>query len=85
MALNFTPPSSANALDFYEVWLDDGTDNPVQKYCIFDEISASGATLSGLVSGRTYKLKIAACDVYWNGSGLSTTPAFSNEITFVTP
>lgn len=82
--LDFTAPSSTNTLDFYEVWIDDGSSNPIQLYYPFDEISATGDTLSGLVSGTTYKIKIAACDEFWNGSGLSTTPAWSNEIEITT-
>lgn len=73
--LNFTPPSSTNALDFYEVWVDDGTNNPELLYHFFDEIPDSGSTLTGLTSGVTYTVKVVACDEFWNRSD------FSNEVT----
>lgn len=76
--LHFTPPSSANLLDFYEVWIDDGTNNPVHIYHAFDEITATGETLSGLSSGVVYKIKVFACDVFWNRS------LVSNEIQITT-
>jgi hypothetical protein len=82
--LNFTPPTSTNSLSFYEVWLSDGTDDPIQLYTPFKEIYASGQILIGLVLGTSYTIKIAACDEFYNGSGLSETPAYSNEITFST-
>lgn len=62
--LNFTVSSSTNTLDFYEVWIDDGTNNPRQLYHFWDEISSSGDTLTGLTAGTTYTIKIVACDIY---------------------
>jgi len=62
--LTFTAPSSNNTLDFYEVWI-----NGTYK----QEITGSGATVSGLVSGN--KVVIYACDIYYNRS------IKSNEIT----
>ena len=76
--LDFTPPASTNALDFYEVFIDDGTENPVQIYTVFDEISGTGGVLSGLTSATTYKITIIACDEYWNRS------LESNEIEITT-
>lgn len=79
--LNFTPPSSTNSLSFYEVWIDDGTSNPRQLYLIHSEITASGATVD--LTGITLtglKIKLAACDIYWNGSGYSDNPSWSNEV-----
>ena len=76
--LNFTPPASTNALDFYEVYIDDGTSNPIQLYTVFKEISGSGQVLSGLTSETTYKIQVVACDEFWNRSGRS------NEITITT-
>lgn len=84
---NFTPPTgSTNAIDFYEVWIREvGKNNPVQKYLPNEfEITASGQTLTGLKVGVTYIAKLATIDVFYNGSGLSDTPSFSNEITFST-
>lgn len=85
--LNFTPPSSVNPVEFYEVWIDDGTNNPRQLYSEHQEILASGAAITGLITGKTYKVKIAACDSYWNGSGYADyrgESSWSNEITFTT-
>lgn len=75
--LDFTPPSSTNALDFYEVWIDDGV-TEWHPYCRWQEITGSGGTVSGLASGTTYKIKIKAADIYYNLSG------FSNEIEITT-
>lgn len=61
--LNFTPPASTNTLDFYEVYV-----NGFYK----QEITGSGATVSGLISGD--KVTVYACDIYYNRS-------ISNEIT----
>lgn len=84
--VTFTPPASANAIDFYEVWLEEvGNETPEQKYLPNNqELTASGQTITGLTSGKTYKLRLATCDVFYNGSGMSETPAFSNEIIFTT-
>lgn len=83
VVLNFTPPSSTNALDFYEVWAYDGV-TQIWKHFPFTEITASGATISGLDSATTYTIKLAACDEYMNGSGLNASPAWSNEIEITT-
>ncbi|MEM4935383.1 MAG: fibronectin type III domain-containing protein [Thermoplasmata archaeon] len=84
--VTFTPPASTNAIDFYEVWLEEvGSFNPVHRFTPRDqELTASGQTITGLTSGKTYKLRLATCDVFYNGSGMSETPAFSNEIIFTT-
>ena len=83
--LNFTPPTAVNGLDFYEIWLDDGTGKLEQKYFpIQQELTASGQTLTGLTPGTTYKIKLSAIDMFYNGAGQSTTPAFSNEVIFTT-
>jgi hypothetical protein len=78
VVLNFTPPNSLNALDFYEVWIDDGTNDVNLIYKPFSEIQTAGDTLSGLLSETDYIVKITACDIYYNRSD------FSNEITFKT-
>jgi len=62
--LNFTPPSSTNVLDFYEVYVDRG--NILEKYLPYSEITASGVTVSGLLSGD--KVYLYACDIYYNRS-----------------
>jgi len=76
--LNFTPPSSTNLLDFYEVWIDDNTGNLRHTKLRWQEITASAQNITGLASGTTYKIKIIACDEFWNRS------EFSNEITVLT-
>ena len=83
--VNFTPPSSVNGIDFYEIWSDDGTNDPQQLYLPrLQEITASGQIITGLKPLTQYKIKLATCDIYWNGSGNSDTPAFSNEVIFTT-
>jgi hypothetical protein len=60
--LNFTPPSSVNAIDFYEVYIND----------IFNkEITASGQTVTGLTSLTNYKVKVKVADIYFNISAIS--------------
>ena len=76
--LNFTPPSSFNFLSFYEVWIDDGTENLRHTKLRWQEITGSGQNITGLTSLTTYKIKIVACDTFWNRS------EFSNEITVTT-
>jgi hypothetical protein len=82
--LNFTPPTSTNALDFYEVWverLDLGTweeDRVKGRYNINQEITSSGDTITGLLANTTYRIRVVACDIYWNRS------EFSNQITITT-
>jgi len=76
--LNFTAPSiNVNANDFYEVWINDGV-NQWQQYVSHQEITASGDTVSDLVSATTYSIKIKTADIYYNLS------SFSNEITITT-
>lgn len=55
--LNFTPPASVNALDFYEVYVN-GFYN--------SEITGSGAAVFGLMAGD--KVNVYACDIYYNRS-----------------
>ena len=73
--LSFTVPNTTNALDFYEVWVDKNDDKGWQILRPTDEITASGDTISGVLAG--YKIKVYACDIYYNRS------LESNEITLV--
>jgi hypothetical protein len=83
--INFTPPASINGIDFYEIWLDDGTGKLEQKYFPWQqELTASGQTITGLTPATTYRLRLCAIDNFYNGAGQSDTPAFSNEIIFAT-
>ncbi|MAN28808.1 MULTISPECIES: hypothetical protein [Mesonia] len=61
--LYFTPPNSINPLDFYEVYIDDGS--VLSKYKPFTKILESGQTITGLASGHL-KISIKAVDVYYN-------------------
>jgi len=83
---NFTPPSSFNALDFYEIWIKEkGVFNAENEYMPNRiELTASGQTLTGLNPDTDYIVKIASIDYMYNGSGMSQTPSFSNEIEFKT-
>ncbi|MHC0442308.1 fibronectin type III domain-containing protein [Flavobacterium sp. 3-210] len=60
--LNFTPPSSANTIDFYEVYL-----NSMYK----GRITASGQSITGLTTITQYKIEILAVDIYYNKSLVS--------------
>lgn len=85
--INFTTPvGSVNAIDYHEVWLEQvDVFNPVHRYLPrYKKITTSGQTLNGLISGKTYKLKLATCDIYLNGSGVLENASFSNEVTFTT-
>lgn len=44
--LNFTPPpANTNVNDFYEVWLDDGSDNVIQRNFPLGEVTGSGQVI----------------------------------------
>lgn len=86
--LNFTPPvGSLNGVDFYEVWIYDGTalkDLFVPRM----EITGSGAIITGLNKGRIQTVKIVTRDTLYNcleDINNPGTPIFSNEIKFYTP
>lgn len=70
--LDFTTPASTNAIDFYEVWIDDGKTRGMPLFA-FQEIAISGDTLSNLEAGTTYAIKIRTVDFYYNVSGFSNT------------
>lgn len=86
--LNITSPSATETTftfteipeaDFYEVWVY----YPKNKvWILVNEISNSGDTITGIENIADVKIKIATCDQYWNGSGMSediNRRAFSNE------
>lgn len=60
--LNFTPPSSANGVDFYEVYV-----NGVFK----NEIKNSGDFVLGLIKNTNYNIEIIAVDNLYNKSEFS--------------
>lgn len=74
--LNFTPPSSTNAIDYYEVY-----NNGV----FLNKISASGEYAKGLTASTLYNITIVAVDVFYNKSIvsnlLSVTTSASDDIT----
>lgn len=77
VTLNFTTPSSANAIDFYEVLLMNN-DATYPRWILWSEITASGQNVTGLTSGVNYSIRIRTADIYWNISDRS------NEVTFTT-
>jgi hypothetical protein len=60
--LNFTPPSSTNAIDYYECWA-----NGVQK----NNITASGKYITGLTPNTSYNITLIAVDIFYNKSVVS--------------
>lgn len=60
MQLNFTPPSSANAIDYYEVWINGNYSGK--------RITSSGEFITGLNPSTSYTIKLIARDIYYNGS-----------------
>lgn len=58
--LNFTAPTgSANAIDFYEVYLNG-------RY--YQKITASGQHITGLAPNTTYNIEVKPVDIYYNKS-----------------
>jgi len=70
--LNFTPPSSSNAIDFYRCYA-----NGLFK----NKIMASGDYITGLTASTSYALTIEAVDVYGNTSLISNTVSTSTNTT----
>lgn len=67
--LNFTAPTgSTNAIDFYEVWINGFP---------YQNITASGGTVTGLTTGTSYEIEVKPVDIYYNKS-------ISNKITQTT-
>ena len=69
VVLNFTEPSSTNAVLQYEVWVDGA---------FWQWITASGGMVTGLVTATNYDIQIKTADIYYNISG------FSNNVNFTT-
>lgn len=67
--LNFTAPSSTNAIDYYEIWIDGVRSRKT--------ITASGQYVMGLVASTTYSIEVKPVDIYYNVSS-------SNPITQLT-
>ena len=62
--LNFTPPSSTNAIDYYEVYING----------VFSKnITASGQLITGLTASTSYSITVIAVDIFLNKSTVSNT------------
>lgn len=86
ITLIFTTPSSFNVIDFHEIWIKEKeVFDPKTEYLPNDfEITGSNQILTGLKSNTEYIVKLATCDIMYNGSGMSDTPSFSNVVEFRT-
>jgi len=67
--LNFTPPSSTNAIDYYELYL-----NGILQA---QRITASGQYITGLTPNTFYNIKLKAVDIFYNKSVVSNIVALS--------
>jgi hypothetical protein len=74
--LNFTPPSSTNAIDYYECYA-----NGVLK----NRITASGRYITGLTASNSYNITVVAVDVFYNKSVVSNTINVSTNTTSAVP
>lgn len=64
--LNFTPPTSVNGVDFYEVYINGERINS-------KEIKNSGEFITGLTPSTNYNIRIVAVDMFYNKSEMSNT------------
>ena len=64
--LNFTPPTSVNGVDFYEVYING------ERFST-REIKNSGEFITGLTPSTNYNIRIVAVDMFYNKSELSNT------------
>lgn len=64
--LNFTPPTSVNGVDFYEVYING------ERFST-REIKNSGGFIVGLTPSTNYNIRIVAVDMFYNKSELSNT------------
>ena len=69
------PTGSENTIDFYEIFLIDGSD--LNNFKPITESTTNSLTLSGLESGRNYLIKVKAADIYWNLSNPETSQSFT--------
>jgi len=76
LQLNFTPPSSVNAIDYYECYA-----NGVYK----NDITASGGHITGLNPDTTYTITVKAVDVFYNKSEFSNSVSDTTNATYVIP
>jgi hypothetical protein len=74
--LNFTPPSSTNAIDYYELY-----NNGV----FVKNITASGQYITGLTPSTNYNITLIAVDVFYNKSVVSNSLSVSTNTTSAVP
>ena len=73
--LNFTAPSSANAIDYYDVYL-----NGVLQT---QRITASGQYITGLTPSTSYNITLIAVDIFYNKSVVSNSLSVSTTNTIL--
>ena len=61
LQINFTPPSSVNDIDYYEVYVNG----------VYNKNIVSGDYITGLNPDTTYTITVKAVDIYYNKSGFS--------------
>ncbi|MEG7685968.1 hypothetical protein, partial [Listeria monocytogenes] len=61
--LNFTPPSSTNAISYYEVWINGGFTE--------QRITANGQITGGLNQNAINTIQVVAVDIFLNKSVIS--------------
>jgi hypothetical protein len=74
--LNFTAPSSTNAIDYYEVYVDGVYKN---------KITASGQYITGLTANTSYNITVIAVDIFYNKSVVSNSVSVSTNTTSAVP
>jgi hypothetical protein len=74
--LNFTPPSSTNAIDYYECY---------QDGVFRQNINTNGEYIQGLTASTSYQFKIIAVDVFYNKSVVSNSLSVSTNNTSAIP
>lgn len=74
--LNFTPPSSTNAIDYYECYA-----NGVLK----NTITGSGEYITGLTTSTNYNITVIAVDIFYNKSIVSNNVNQSSNTTSAVP
>jgi len=75
LQLNFTPPSSVNAIDYYECYA-----NGVYK----NDISASGGYITGLTPGTQYDITLTVIDEFYNKIKISNIATTTTTTTTTT-
>jgi hypothetical protein len=70
--LNFTPPSSTNAIDYYDCYA-----NGIFK----NNIIASGGYITGLAANTAYEITVISVDVFYNKSVVSNSVSGSTNTT----